>query len=324
MRASQQLIALSLLGVDLSELVRSDPFGFEVLSTHTMKAALAASSVVAWEARKSVKEALEKVGCMKDKKATHSETVAEWEELGSYFVVRHEFNPVFNERGEERWRGDDGVPTRLLNVELEVGRSDDDTTDVLFIERPYREDLYTAYPDAKGDFHPPIAAVNHGNSALADGYITCFVAKKEWAKVVTDGAVVEWNQDQGPVKFTAMNQAKDKLGFKGTPKGQLPVTKLKTHAERCRDPVLDGLFGKKRLLFVSTPMNMSAQGSASVERRWLPRAMVNCKILEGLMGPLSIQRTCEARRQTYADCVDGNGRVISVAYFEDDTLTGSL
>ena len=83
---------------------------------------------------------------------------------------------------------------------------------------------------------------------------------------------------------------------------------------------MDGLFGKKRLLFVSTPENMNARGSVSVERRWLPRAMVNCKILEGLTGPLSIQRT----RQIYADCVDGNGGVISAAYFEDDTLTGSL
>ena len=37
------------------------------------------------------------------------------------------------------------------------------------------------------------------------------------------------------------------------------------------------------------------------------------------MGRLSIQRTKAARMDTYTDCVDGDGTVISVAYFEEDT-----
>ncbi|CAB9518085.1 expressed unknown protein [Seminavis robusta] len=89
MRPAQQLIALRLLGINLSALVSSNPFGFEVLSTHTMKTALAASSAVAWERRNSVKETLEVVGCkIVEGGGTHVDAKAEFEELKNYFVIR--------------------------------------------------------------------------------------------------------------------------------------------------------------------------------------------------------------------------------------------
>jgi hypothetical protein len=345
MRPSQQLIALSLLGINLSQLVRADPFGFEVLSTHTMKAALAASSAVAWMYRKSVKETLGKVGCMVDETGTHEDTKGEWNELQNYFVVRHRYKEDNNLDSTR----EDGTPTRLLNTELEVcylgskggaiakggatnndsdskdggasasvnasgsSENDGDTKKGLYIERVYRKDLFDALPAAaRGPiFHPPIAAVNCGNSALADGFITCFVAKKGWVKQIgqIDSEMI-WNID--PVKFTAMNQAKDKLGYSGKPKGPLPIAKLRAHAERCSDPVLDGLFGKKRLLFVSTPssQNLMVTRKGTLERRWLQRALDESNILMDLMATLNSQRTLQNRQKKYADCVDETGELV--------------
>eukprot|EP00978_Attheya_sp_CCMP212_P024777 scaffold78489_cov58-Attheya_sp.AAC.2 len=337
MQPSQQLIALSLLGIDLSQLVH--PFGFEVLSTHTMKAALAASSAVAWRDRKSVKETLGKVGCMVDETGTHEDTKCEWEGLKDYFVVCHDYK-------EDK----DGTPMRLLNAELEVcslGRkggaiakggvtnndsdskdggasasantsgsseNDGDTKKVLYIEKVYRKDLFDAFPAPAAAqnriFHPPITAVNYRNSALADGLITCFVAKKEWAKKGEIDSEMIWNID--PVKFTAMNQAKDKLGYSGKPKGPLPIAKLRAHAERCSDPVLDGFFGKKHLLFASTPssLNLKVKRLGTVEMRWLPRALDESKILMELMATLNSQRTLKNRQKRYTDCVDETGKLV--------------
>ena len=335
MRPSQQLIALSLLGVQLSQLVQSDPFGFEVLSTHTMKAALAASSAVNWEDRKSVKETLETVGCMVDA-ATQQKTKAEWEGLQSFFVVRHMFKEKANVRDSEednaiRREKRKGTPTRILNAELWVSSrmitshgGEKKKKKVLYIEKGYREDLSDSIPQTQQDpiFHPPIAAVNYGGSDLADGNITCFMAQKNWVLEagLTDGDMT-WNTQ--PVKFTAMNQAKDKLGYTGTPKGPLPLAKLKTHAKRCGDPVLNGLFGEKRVLFVSTPTDMRTKGQAKANRPWLPRTMnpSNCKILAGLMNTLHSQRSQIGRQKTFTDCVDETGAIIVEPNETDDDKT---
>jgi hypothetical protein len=75
MPPSQQLIAMHLLGIDFALIVAANPFGFEVLSTHTMKVALAASSVVAWQSRKLVADTLELVGCKVDKFGTHEDAI---------------------------------------------------------------------------------------------------------------------------------------------------------------------------------------------------------------------------------------------------------
>jgi hypothetical protein len=198
------------------------------------------------------------------------------------------------------------------------------TKKVLYIEKKFRKDLFEAHPadpeasvepiaSQDGVFCPPMAAVNYGNSALFDGSITCFVAKKEWCN--------EGKWQTNPVKFTAMNQAKDKLGYSGEPKGALPVSKLRTHAERCNDPVLNGLFGMKRLLFVSTPSTMNAKGKVRVPRCWLPRALDKCEILAELMSTLASQRTRKENKETYTDCVDEKGKLVTD--LDDVTKQGS-
>ena len=293
MQPSQQLIALNLLGIELSQLVRADPYGFEVLSTHTMKAALAASSVVAWEGRKSVKETLESVGCMVDKNGTDPATKTQWEELGDFFVVRHTY--------EKRKFV---TPTRLLNAELEVFTRDNKK--FLYIEKAYRKDLAEAIADMSNDsiFHPPITAVNYGSSALADGFITCLIAKNEGTEI---------ESKKKSIRFSPMNQAKDKLGYSGKPKGPMPVSKLRAHAERCSDPILNKLFGEKRLLFVSTPTSqrfVKREKSLKVLRPWLPRALDQCKILENLMATLSSRRTKQYRQELHTDCVDEDGNTV--------------
>ena len=115
-----------------------------------------------------------------------------------------------------------------------------------------------------------------------------------------------------------MNQAIDKLGYSGEAKGSLPIAKLRAHAERCSDSVLDGLFGKKRLLFVSTLsiVDFKAKRKVKVERRWLPRALDRCVILAELVKTLTNQRSLECHQFTYADCVDKTGNLF--VYKPDD------
>ena len=82
-------------------------------------------------------------------------------------------------------------------------------------------------------FALPSAWINFGNSPLADGFVTF------WCEATT-------GEKPSDFKCTLTNQAKDYHND-----SKLDKAKLNKHAERCNAAVLDGVFGKRRLLCVA-------------------------------------------------------------------------
>jgi hypothetical protein len=66
MSIPQQLIAVFMLGLDMKSMLEPTWFGFELVSTHFVKCALAASAAVDNTMRPSVQDALAKVGFQLD------------------------------------------------------------------------------------------------------------------------------------------------------------------------------------------------------------------------------------------------------------------
>lgn len=305
MRPAQQLIALHLLGIKLSNLVSASPFDFEILSTHTMKAALAASSVVALGDRKSVKETLELVGCQVKPKGGGTSTTARQKflELGDCVVVRHQYRDIYDDDEPTQAKTDieAATPTMLLPSKMVLVES----LSAVSVCRAYEAKLRSAKAQPDADiFFPPLAAINYGNSSLADGFITFFVAKR--------------SEPGKTFRFSCMNQAKDKLGYDGTRIGFLPMASIAANATRCNNSALDFLFGGgnsgDRLLFVSAPTEGAGlfakdEKRISIERNWMPRVMADCKLLRSLMRTLARQRTARSRRQMNV-LVVGMGNII--------------
>ncbi|CAB9518086.1 expressed unknown protein [Seminavis robusta] len=149
-------------------------------------------------------------------------------------------------------------------------------------------------------FFPPLTAINYGNSALADGFVTFYMAK---------------NIEEEPVRFTCMNQAKDKLEYDGKPPGSLPMKKIAANAKRCSHGALDFLFGKQRLLFLSSPSEAAGlyarhEAKVTIDRKWIPRAMTICRLLKDLMKTLAEQRTKAARQGMHNVVVTQNGDLV--------------
>ncbi|KAL3906892.1 MAG: hypothetical protein SGILL_009093, partial [Bacillariaceae sp.] len=113
MRPSQQLVALHLLGGDVSKMVTSIPSGFEVLTTHIIKAALAASSVVAENSRPSIAKSLKEIGFKYHEPTTHASTGDMFSKLENLKVVRHYFKGA-------RPGKNASFDTHHMKVEMEV------------------------------------------------------------------------------------------------------------------------------------------------------------------------------------------------------------
>lgn len=117
MRPSQQLVALHLLGGDVSKMVTSNPYRFEVLTTHIIKAALAASSVVAENSRPSIAKSLKKIGFKYHEPTTHASTGDMFSKLENLKVVRHYFN-------EAKPGKNSSFDTHHMKAEMEVFTSE--------------------------------------------------------------------------------------------------------------------------------------------------------------------------------------------------------
>ena len=274
MRVSQQLVALHLLGVNLSEMVAANPYGFEVLSTQIIKAALAASSVVLEASRPSIGASLKKIGFQTQPSITHQTTDQLFARLDSCKVIPH----YFGDDSENPLR----FITHLMKVEMETGYikdSDGKEREVVMLDSVAASCLDNARHDRgvhEGCYYPPIACVNYGNSPLADGFVTCF-ARDE--------------RDQNMFRFSVMNQAKDKHSM-----GGMPISKLNAHAKRCEDGVLCGLFGSQRLLCVSAPRDhLTATNKCKLSRKFIPYMLSDCCILSDVMKQLSVQRSEDGR-----------------------------
>jgi hypothetical protein len=83
----QQLVAVLMLGLDCKSMLQPSWFGFELMSTHFVKCALAASAAVIVSKRPSVKDTLSCLGFQLDNFAT-GETIANlWNGLGDWNAV---------------------------------------------------------------------------------------------------------------------------------------------------------------------------------------------------------------------------------------------
>ena len=81
-----------------------------------------------------------------------------------------------------------------------------------------------------------------------------------------------------------MNQAKDYHND-----SKLNKTKLNKHAERCNAAVLDGVFGKRRLLCVAGSMDVVlAKVQCNKDRNFLPYVFDNGQILLELLETLGL------------------------------------
>ena len=84
MSTPQQLIAVFMLGLELDSMLEPTWFGFELMSTHFVKCAIAASVAVCKEKRPSVKDTLAELGFRLDPNATSKSVEKTWHELGKW------------------------------------------------------------------------------------------------------------------------------------------------------------------------------------------------------------------------------------------------
>ena len=100
-----------------------------------------------------------------------------------------------------------------------------------------------------------------------------------------------------------MIQAKDYHGD-----SRVDVGKMNEHAEKNADEVLDGVFGKTRMLCVaSTADAVLGKGATKKKRDHLPYLFHRGKLVEGLLKKLQTQRDPSARVEKYASFVDKFG-----------------
>mmetsp|Transcript_6080 Transcript_6080/g.9322 ORF Transcript_6080/g.9322 Transcript_6080/m.9322 type:complete len:372 (+) Transcript_6080:161-1276(+) len=287
------------------KMVMSNPYGFEILTTHLIKAALAVSSVVAETSRPSIAEALKKIGFKHYERTTHvsvGEMFAKFENLK---VVQHYFN-------EYAPRNKSSFETHLMRVEMEVLQVNGDQGgvkiggskvqgehEVVMIDREMASRLKKLVHKSRESresecfFYPPIACVNHGNSPFADGTVTIHARD---ASDATNAAF----------RISVSNQAKHS-------KGGMTITKLNAHADKCAKEVLDGLFGSERLLCVSTPKcEFSKSNKCRINRKFLRYELFGCKILKALMQELSTQRSKQGRIEHHAAFFNGRGQRVDL------------
>lgn len=183
----QELVALKLLGIDLTQLLRLDPFGFEVVTTHLIKCALTAACVVKGKKKPTVNQALSKIGFAphevgngkKRKTLTSKEVETRWNELHSWKPVFH----VMETKDDDLHQRD----THFMSVELEVlvlpeGDGDQVTfKDHLQIDKGLYEVLSDMVKwneqSQHGVVYAPFASINSGNSPMFDGSVTFFMRR---------------------------------------------------------------------------------------------------------------------------------------------------
>lgn len=118
MRPAQQLVALTMLGIDTASMLEASPFGFEVLSTHVAKCAIAASSAIDVSTRPDLQKILTKIGFTVDRYATSDDIITAWKQLAFYKAADYKFDARDNLASD----------TRQMKVELDllVGENGED------------------------------------------------------------------------------------------------------------------------------------------------------------------------------------------------------
>jgi len=101
MKTAQQLIAVHMLGISLTEMLDPSWIGFEAMSTHFVKCAIAASVAVPMEKRPSLQRVLKTLGFKVDNYATHQDVCSLWEEMDSWCAVAA--SPLPSEKTPFHW-----------------------------------------------------------------------------------------------------------------------------------------------------------------------------------------------------------------------------
>mmetsp|Transcript_33237 Transcript_33237/g.80594 ORF Transcript_33237/g.80594 Transcript_33237/m.80594 type:complete len:865 (+) Transcript_33237:166-2760(+) len=285
MTASHQIMALYLLGVGMENMLEGSPFGFETLSTHLVKCAVASSLAVAEEQRPCLQNVFQKIGFRVCPRSTHADIKKQWNKLGTWKAV-----------GSACTGSDVFLRTRQLQAELVIEtkslQDGSGNQEVLSIEKLLQSAL-KGLQSSKDQYCNPLACINYGNSPFADGYITFHVI---------DFSVVNGQ----PFKFTIMNQSKDYHT------SSLDVEKLEKHAEKGENELLGGIFGHERLLCVSSSEgNLIAKRQCS-DRKFLPYCVDQSHILRGLLGTLTKQRNREERQKRFTCFCDKDGNAVQV------------
>lgn len=286
MTTPQQLVAAFMLGLDLDSMLEPTWFGFELMSTHFVKCALAASAAVCFEKRPPVADTLALLGFGLDPIATTTSVRDTWTKLEDWVAV-------FT---DEDGYNDYFFSTRQVKVGLKIVEAENEPNfELLQIEKKLKDAIMKATPLVRTDSVPPvgsvppIACINEGNSDLCDGIVTF------WAMHKT-GRFAE--------KLSIMVQAKD---YHDT--STLDVHKLNKHAQTMSNKVLDGVFGKQRLLCVaSTSASLLATSQVSIEREFLPFVFNMGNLLSQLLSQLKSQRFQSNRIAKYACFCDKYGK----------------
>lgn len=312
MKPAQQLVAIAMLGLSASSFLDPTPYGFETLSTHVAKCAIASASVIDQESRPTLKDVFTKIGFKLDPKATSSAVKKAWDSLDEYQIVEHSF---------EGTSGTTPADTRQMQVELELC-VDDEGNDLLQICNHAFKTLQSMKANDEGSKKLPAlpsAWTNFGASPLADGFVT-FFCRKVTPKPKKQGRIVTPNPrnpkrrrkatspPNPPFKFTLEDQAKDYHNG-----SRLSIKKLNEHAERCSDASLNGVFGKDRLLCVAASSNvLFAKATCTQTRDFIPYAFDKGEILSELLETLEEQRNVKSRVETNATFCDANGTKVSI------------
>ena len=286
MTTPQQLIAVVMLGLDLSSMLEPTWFGFELMSTHLVKCALAASAAVCFEERPSAKDTLALLGFQSDPLATAGSVKETWNELENWA-------PVFTSAGESA--GSYYSSTRQLKVGLKIVETEYQKSELLQIEENLKKSIMSATPRVMTGSVPPIACINEGNSDLCDGIVTF------WARDFENPGITK--------KLSIMIQAKDYHE-----NSTLDAKKLNNHAQTMSNTVLDGVFGDLRLLCVaSASASLIATRAVQFEREYLPFAFNKGELLSDLLSKLKSQRSQSDRIAKYACFCDETGDKINGA-----------
>lgn len=289
MTTPQQLVAAFMLGLDLGSVLEPTWVGFELMSTHFVKCALAASAAVCFEKRPPVADTLALLGFEVDPIATTTSVRDTWADLENWVAV-------FADTDKQN---DYFFSTHQVKVGLKIVEAENEPNfELLQIEKKLKDAIMEATPLVRTDSVPPmgsvppIACINEGNSDLCDGIVTFWAMRKKTGRFSK--------------KLSIMVQAKD---YHDT--STLDVHKLNKHAQTMSNKVLDGVFGKQRLLCVaSTSDSLLATSQVSNEREFLPFVFKTGNLLSELLSELKSQR-CQSNRiakYTYACFCDKYGQ----------------
>ena len=307
MSSSQQLIAIFMLDVRLENMLEASPYGFETLSTHLVKCAVAASLAVEKEKRPYLQEVLQKIGFQVDPLNTSATIKKRWADLNHCKAIGSKWKDT-GKKCCEVFRSTYQMKSELMKTKLD----DDIETDYLIIDKLVFEALENLGPDPEG-YSSPVSCVNFGNSPFADGFITFHIIKEICSN--SDAASgFQTNQknhmndspeDGNICKFSIMNQSKDYHS------SSLNTKKLQKHAELGDDKLLHNFLGVSRLLCVSSSQNVLIPSrKCKCPRDFLPFCANQSAILERLLATLQHQRALRHRLKTHAFCCNEDGKQV--------------